>query len=138
MFGAPAQNMSRSSFYRIDLWRSRRSRLTIHKFRQAPLARFERILVQGATKQFVPQPHLVSADYVALTVVGDLFDLSLAEITFHLATIEPFRLSRQAHDSADLMKTGLSLRTKRREDITQIDGILGVPVKVGTSRKPWR
>jgi hypothetical protein len=34
----------------------------------------------------------------------------------------------------NLVKTGLSLRTKRREDITQIDRILGVSVEVGTRR----
>src|SRR6516164_4677047 len=102
MFGAPAQNMSGSSFYRIG---SRR--IAIHKVRQAPLARFERTLAQGATKQFVPQPQLVSADYVGLAVVGDLLDLALAVITLHLAAVEPFRLSRQAHDSADLVKTCL-------------------------------
>jgi hypothetical protein len=34
------------------------------------------------------------------------------------------------------VKRGLSLRTKRR--VTQIDGILGVAVKVGTRRKPRR
>ena len=34
------------------------------------------------------------------------------------------------------MKTGLSLGAKRREDIAQIDGILGVAVEVGPHRKP--
>src|SRR5215469_8935955 len=33
---------------------------------------------------------------------------------------------------------GLALRTKRREDVTQVDGILGVSVEVGARRKPWR
>jgi len=36
------------------------------------------------------------------------------------------------------VKTGLSLRTERREDVTEIDGILGLPVKVGTRRESWR
>ena len=37
------------------------------------------------------------------------------------------------------MESGLPLGTERREDITQIDGILGgVPVEVGASRKPGR
>jgi hypothetical protein len=51
-----------------------------------------------------------------------------------LTTIEPLRL-RQAHDSADLVKSRISLRTERREDITQIDGILGITVEVGTRKK---
>src|SRR5262249_10195269 len=89
-------------------------------------------------KQLVPQPQLVSADYVCLAILGHLFDFPLAEIALHLATIEPFRLSRQAHDSADLVKTCLSLRTKRREHITQINGILSIPVEVRTRRKPRR
>ena len=33
-------------------------------------ARFERILAQRAAKQFVPQPHLISADHVGLAVVA--------------------------------------------------------------------
>jgi len=66
--------------------------LRIHKIRQIPLARLERIQAQRAPKQFVPQPHLVSANYVGLAVVGDLLDLALAVITLHLTTIEPFGL----------------------------------------------
>src|SRR5262249_494079 len=89
-------------------------------------------------REIAPQPHLVSADYVSLAVVGDLLDLALAEVALDLATIEPFRLPRQAHNSADLVKSGLSLRTKRREHVTQVDCVLGIPVKVGTRRKPRR
>src|SRR5215472_592891 len=53
---------------------------------------------QRPAKQFVPQPHLVSANYVGLAVVCDLLDLALAEVPLHLAAVEPFGLSRQAHD----------------------------------------
>src|ERR1700756_3828563 len=52
--------------------------------------------------------------------------------------VDTLGLPWQAHDPTDLVKRGLSLRTKRREDVTQIDGILGVAVKVGTRRKPRR
>ena len=52
----------------------------------------------------LPQPQLVSANHIGLAVVGNLLDLALAKITFHLTTIESFRLSREAHDSADLVK----------------------------------
>src|SRR5262249_59230247 len=68
----------------------------------------------------------------------DLLDLALPEVALHLAAIEPLRLSGQTHHSADLVKSGLALRTERREDVTQIDCVLGVPVKVGTRRKPRR
>src|SRR5215471_20066261 len=95
-------------------------------------------LAQFAAKQLVPQPDLISTDYIGLAVLGDLLDLALAERTLHLATVKPFGLSRQAHHSADLVKRGLSLRTERREDVAQIDGILGIPVEVGTCRKPRR
>jgi hypothetical protein len=61
-----------------------------------------------------------------------------AEIALHFTTIEPFRLPGQAHDPADLVKSGLSLRSKRRKDVAQIDGILAVPVEVGTGRKARR
>src|SRR5262249_36642472 len=98
------------------------------------LARLERILAQRPAKQLVAQPHLVGADYVGLAIVGDLLDLALAEITLHLTTIEAFRLSRQAHDSADLVKRGPPLRTERREGVTQVDCILAVPMEVGTRR----
>jgi hypothetical protein len=40
--------------------------------------------------------------------------------------------------SVDFVKASFSLRTERREDITQIDGVLGVSVKVGPGRKPRR
>src|SRR5262249_32134419 len=83
-------------------------------------------------------PHPVSANYVGLAVVGNLLDLTLAEVALHLTAIEAFRLPRQAHNPADLMKGGLSLRTERGEDVTQIDRILGVPVEVGPRRKPRR
>ncbi len=46
--------------------------------------------------------------------------------------------SWQSHNSADLVQGGLSLRTKRREDVAQIDGILGVSVEVGTHREARR
>jgi hypothetical protein len=36
------------------------------------------------------------------------------------------------------LKSSLPLRTKRREDVTQIDGILAVPVEVRTRREPRR
>src|SRR5439155_15371178 len=100
------------------------------------LARLEQILAQRAAKQFIPQPQLISADYVGLAVVGDLLDLTLSELAFHLTAIEPFRLSRQAHESADLVKRGPSLRTERREDVAQVDCIVGEPLEVGTRRKP--
>src|SRR5262249_20943752 len=77
-------------------------------------------------------------NYIGFAVVRNVLDLALAEIALYLTAIEAFRLSRQAHDSADLVKTSLALRTKRREDITQIDGILGVAMKVGARRKPRR
>src|SRR5262249_56166364 len=97
------------------------ARARIDESRQVLLARFKRILTQRAAKQLVAQPHLVSADYVGLAVVGDLLDLALAEVALHLTTIEPLRLSRQAHDPADFVKRGLSLRTKPSQDVTQID-----------------
>src|SRR5262249_9289051 len=103
-----------------------------------PLARLERIPAQCAAKQFVSQPQLVSADHIALAVIGDLLDLALPETALHFAAIEPFWLSRQAHASAGLVKSGLALRTERGEDVTQVDGILAVPVEVGTRRKPRR
>jgi len=102
------------------------------------MTHLERILAQCATKQFVAQPHLISANYVGLTVVGDLFDLALAEIALHFITIEPLGLSRQSQDFANLVKSGLSLRAKRREHVTQIDGVLAVPVEVGARRKARR
>ena len=37
-------------------------------------------------------------NYVGLAVVCDLLDLALAEVPLHLAAVEPFGLSRQAHD----------------------------------------
>src|SRR5262249_29948021 len=83
-------------------------------------------------------PHLVGADNVGLTVGRDLLDIALPEVTLHLAAIEPLRLSGQTHHSADLVKSGLALRTKRREDVTQIDCVLGVTVEVGTRRKTRR
>src|SRR5262249_5077379 len=69
---------------------------------------------------------------------SNFLDLALAKIALDLTTIEPFRLSGQPHHSADLVKSGLPLRTERREDVTQIDGILGVPVEIGTGREPGR
>src|SRR5262249_53913561 len=111
---------------------------SVYEIRYIALARLERTLAQRAAKQLVPQPHLVSADHIGLAVVGDLLDLALPEVALHLTAIEPFRLSRQAHHSADLVKSGLPLRTERREDVTQIDCILTVPIEVGTRRKPRR
>jgi hypothetical protein len=70
------------------------------------LACFECVLAQRAAKQLVPQPHLISAHYVGLAVVRNLLDLAFAEIALYLAAIEPFRFSRQADESADLMKSG--------------------------------
>ena len=58
-------------------------------------------------------------------------DLAFVETALHLAAVEPLGLSWQAHDSADLVKRGLSTRTKRRQRITQIDCILRVPVEIG-------
>jgi len=81
---------------------------------------------------------LVSADHVGLAVVRDFLDLALAEIALHLTTVEPLGLSRQAHDSADLVKSSLSLGTERREDVTQINCILAESVEVGTRREPRR
>jgi hypothetical protein len=78
------------------------------------------------------------ADDITLAVIGDLLDLALAEVALDLTAVEAFRLSGQAHDPADLVKSGLSLRAERREDVAQIDGILCVPVEVRTHRKPWR
>lgn len=80
---------------------------------------------------------------VGLAVVGDFFDLALAEVALDLPAVEPLRLARQAHHSADLVKGGLALlpcglkdeKTSRR---SQIDGVLGVPVEVGPRRQPRR
>ena len=36
------------------------------------------------------------------------------------------------------MKTGLALRAERRQDVTQIDCILTIPVEIGTRREPRR
>jgi hypothetical protein len=109
-----------------------------HEICQVPLARPEYISAQRTAKQFVPQPHLVSADHVGLAVVSNLLDLALAEVAFHLAAVEPLGLSGQTHDPADLVKSGLPLRTERREDVAQIDGILGVSMEVGAGMKPRR
>jgi hypothetical protein len=54
----------------------------------------------------------------------------------YLATVEALRLSRQAHDPADLVKSGLPLRAERRENVTQIDGVLGIAAEAGTGMKP--
>ena len=45
---------------------------------QARVALLKFSISQPATKQFVPQPHLVSANYVGLAVVCDLLDLALS------------------------------------------------------------
>jgi hypothetical protein len=77
---------------------------------------------------------MVGPDDIGLAVVGDLLDLALSEVALDLAAVEPLRLSGEAHDFADLVKGGLALGAERRERVTQIDGILGVPVKVRTRR----
>jgi hypothetical protein len=100
------------------------------------LARRESVLAQRAAKQFVSQPYLVSIDYIGLTVVGDLLDLTFVEITLDLTTIEALGLSGQAHDPAKLVKTSLPLRTERRKNVAQVNGIIGVPVEVDTSESP--
>src|SRR5262249_26783527 len=111
---------------------------SVNEICQTAVALLERIQAQRAAKQFVPQPHPVSVDHVGLAVVGDLLDLTLVVVTLHLATIEPLRLPGEAHDPADLVKSGLPLWTERRKDITQVDCILTVSVEVGTRRKPRR
>jgi len=85
-------------------------------------------------KQFVPQPNALRIDAVCLAIVGDLFNPPLKTTTRDLAPINSIRLAWYAHSLAKLMESRPCVRSKRRENVTKINCVVGESIEIGSSK----
>ena len=67
---------------------------------QVRLTRLECNIGQLAPKQLVSQTNAIGVDNISLTIVGDLLDLSIEEVSLDVGSINAVGLPWQAHDSA--------------------------------------
>jgi hypothetical protein len=73
------------------------------RFEELAQIRFTRLecnIGQLAPKQLVSQPNAIGVDDITFTIVGDLLDLAIEEVSLDLGAIHAVGLPWQAHDPA--------------------------------------
>ena len=72
------------------------------KLAQIRLTGLKRYFAKIASKQLVSQPDAIGVDDITFTIVGNLLDLAIEEVSLDLRPIHAFWLTWQAHDPTQL------------------------------------